>query len=275
MLKSRYEKSHTVLEKEAAAKALRRHGVSVNIPAYHPPRPPKNATEIEGYVKAKDATVRKDVAKFLAGRKGVGNFLTQLANDPDSEVRKSAVEAMGWNGDVNIYDYLQDSDLDVLITALDGIRRSSIGTGQGLIPLLQHPDAEVRLRATQALASLNKLSTLQKDSLVAACSDPDERIRMAALRRYPQMYSPEEPSAWVRYEVHQLNRNSKWNTSGVMTDWLYSDDGDLRAWLKGIIHFEDELLHQRFSWNDEKDKPKSHRQLRPPLFRPYGHPDRG
>jgi HEAT repeat protein len=275
VLQKKYETSTTVLEQEAAAKALHKQGVFVKIPVYHPPRPPKDKNEIEQYVNSKDATVRKDTAKFLAGRNGMSEHLKHLANDEDSEVRKSAVEAMGWNGDISIYDHIEDTDLDVLITALDGIRRSSIGTGKGLIPLLRHPDAEVRLRATQALASLQSLSIQQKDALAQLCTNTDERIRMSALRIHPNLYNSNEPSAWVRYEVQQINTTAKWNTKGVMTNWLVSGDEDQRAWLNGIIQFEDDLLHQRFSWNDERDKPDSHRQLRPPLFRPYGHPDRG
>ena len=79
----------------------------------------------------------------------------------------------------------------------------------------------------------------------------------------------------MRHEIQKLVPDARWDVDGVMTRWLRIGDADQKAWLTGIVQFEDDLLHQRFSWNDDKDKPKSHRRLRPPLFRGYGHPDRG
>ena len=140
--------------------------------------------------------------------------------------------------------------------------------------MLSHPDAEVRLRATQALASLDTLSTAQRDALKNLTQDKDERIRCAALTVFPTAYSSAEPSAWVRYRIAQQVGGVSWQYSGAMTTFV-TGNLDQQAWLNGVIQFEDDFLHQRFSWNDPNNKPKTHSRLRPPLIRPYGHPDRG
>ena len=56
---------------------------------------------------------------------------------------------------------------------------------------------------------------------------------------------------------------------------MYLSGGNELSWIEGLIQEQDDLVHEIYSWNDPKDKPHSHRALRPPRFAPYGHPNRG
>ncbi|MDP2309612.1 MAG: HEAT repeat domain-containing protein [Pseudomonadota bacterium] len=251
----------TTLAAQAAARALTAMGEPTPAPPFMPPQKPRDDGEIEAWVKSKDATVRKDACKFLAERSSAATWLPLLAADRDSEVRKSAVEAMGWSAATaaGAIPMLEDADLDVKITALDALRRSGAGTVAALSPLLAHPDAEVRLRAAEALATLGP-----SDALAPLVKDPDERIRAAAVAAYPLALNPEEASVLVR------------RAAGVGTPELPSANADPAAsWAEGVLAREDDLLHVRFSWNEPSDRPDVHRALRPPVVRPYGHPDRG
>lgn len=252
----------TSLVAQAAGRVLQRWGIPMNIPPFLPGTPPKDDTEIAQRAASADATVRKDLCKFLADGKHLAQ-LKILATDADSEVRKSAVEAMGWGPDATaeLETALSDSDLDVVVTALDGLRRSGRGDPDKILPLFSHTDHEIRLRATEALASLSP----PPETLRTAATDPDERIRAAVVRAFPQELSPQEPSALVR------------RSAGHPTDALsgLSLDADMPFWLNGLYAREDDFLHERFSWNDEADRPSAYDSLRPPVLREYGHPDRG
>ena len=63
-------------------------------------------------------------------------------------------------------------------------------------------------------------------------------------------------------------------SADIMTRWTVGS-ADENAWVQGIIQKQDDLCHEVFSWNDPNDKPLSHRGIRPPQFRLYGHPNRG
>ena len=54
-----------------------------------------------------------------------------------------------------------------------------------------------------------------------------------------------------------------------------TSDPDTRAWARGRLWEENQLLHARFSWNLPEDLPPSHKALRPPVWRGFGHPDEG
>lgn len=276
VLQQYFETTSSQIEKEVVAQALRMRGKSFPVGRYLPPSPPKNTKDLEQLITSKDPTVRKDAAKFLIGRKEFKTQLLVLTKDADSEVRKSAVEVLGWNGDSEIYQFLSDTDLDVVVTALDGIRHTKIGDGQGIELLLQHPDSEIRLRALQALVAVfGELSQKQKTLLSELCSDPDERIRASALMIFPKKMLRTEASDWLRWMV-TLSEPMVY-VEGVDDMASFGQKGtlDQKAWIRGVVEMEDDFLHRRFSWNDEKDRPPSHRALRPPLFREYGRPNRG
>lgn len=249
----------TALVAQSAAHALANLGRSVPAPPFNPPGKPRNDAEIDSLVGSPDATIRKDVCKFLAGRADAGQWLQRLEADPDSEVRKSAVEAMGWHADTvaGAVPLLQDIDPDVVVTALDALRRATAGDVETVSPLLAHSDGEVRLRAAEVLAALGP-----NDPLRALLSDPDERIRAAVVGVYPDVLDPAEPSVLVR-------RAARRSDADPLADPVNT------AWAEGILLREDDLLHQRFSWNEEEDRPSAHSALRPPVPRAYGHPNRG
>jgi HEAT repeat protein len=252
----------TALVAQAAGRALGALGEPTAPVPFHPPGRPADDAALDALLASPDATVRKDASKFLAGRDDAAARLVRLAGDPDSEVRKSAVEAMGWSvetaGAAGMY--LADPDPDVRVTALDAARRASVGDADRIAACLQDPDAEVRLRAAEALAALGA-----SDRLATRVTDPDERIRAAAVGANPERLRPDEPSALVR---RAAGRPSADPIDAPM-------DASLGRWAAGVIAREDDLLHLRFSWNDEADRPAAHRALRPPVYRAYGHPDRG
>ncbi len=245
----------TTLAAQAAARALTAMGEPTAAPMFSPPQKPRDDQEIEAWVRSGDATVRKDACKFLAEHPAAATWLPRLAADRDSEVRKSAVEAMGWSAATaaGAVPFLGDPDPDVRITALDALRRAGVGTVEAIAPLLAEPDAEVRLRAAEALAALT--ATPGRDAALAALiADPDERIRAAAIAVFPARVRPDEPSLLVR------------RAAGVAGE---------ATWADGVFAREDDLLHVRFSWNEPSDRPTAYAALRPPVIRPYGHPDRG
>jgi hypothetical protein len=183
---------------------------------------------------------------------------------------------LGWNGDNEVYQFLSDPDLDVVVTALDGIRRSKIGDGSGIEPLLKHSDSEVRYRSLQALAAVfGKLSQKQKTLLSELCVDPDERIRVSALMIFPKKMMSTEVSDWVRWRITLSDPIVYVKGIDDMASFGHKGTADQKAWIRGVVEMEDYFLHRRFSWNDENDRPPSHRALRPPLFREYGFPNRG
>ncbi|MCB9745185.1 MAG: HEAT repeat domain-containing protein [Alphaproteobacteria bacterium] len=275
----RAAKEPTALVAEAAVEALRRMGREATPPRYAPPDRPQSDAELERMIADPDATVRKDVSKFLAGRADAERWLLQLAEDKDSEVRKSAVEALSYSPGLahHLSRFTQDPDPDTLVAALDGIRRTGVGEPEAVAALLTHSDTEIRLRAAEALAELHQASPLPEGpatQLAAMLTDPDERVRAAAARAFPTQVSPDEPALLVLQiaaaagvELPSTQAAVRWVAPGASPEQA--------AWARGILIREDELVHLRFSWNDPKDRPASHRALRPPLLREYGHPNRG
>lgn len=275
-LQNYLHQSTSILERNIIAQELHRRGHHITVERFIPPKPPKDHKDLERILAAKDPTALKDIAKFLALKKRFHEQLFLLAEHEDSEIRKSAVEGLGWNGDPRVYQFLDDSDPDVVVTALDGIRRSRIGNGKGIEPLLRHPDSEIRYRALQALVAVfGELSQNQRALIGEFCADSDERIRAAALMMYPKKMKSDEPSDWVRWKISLSDSIVFQKGVDDMASLSILGDADQKAWIRGIVEFEDEFLHRRFSWNDEEDRPPSHRVLRPPLFREYGFPNRG
>lgn len=272
--RQRYAQTDTLLEKDIIAMAVQPYGVSLPSPRYRPPAEPRTEKEIADLVASRDATTRKDVCKYLAGRENVNHWLEVLAKDKDSEVRKSAVEALGWNGDVAVYGFVNDVDMDVRVVALDGIRIQRIGTGEGLELLLVDKDAEIRLRTVEAMVAVfDTLSLEQQELLSSLVQDGDERVRAILATVFPDRFTTDD-SMWVRYVLASHGHPIEIGYSDAMTTWT-QDKGDKQYWLQGIIEEEDAFLHVLFSWNNLQDRPISHKVLRPPLFRWYGHSNRG
>ena len=221
--------------------------------------------------------MRKDLCKFLVGHPTAPALLEGLASDVDSEVRKAAVEAMGWSEGVSLERFLQDSDPDTLITALDAIRRRGRGEASQVAPLLDHGDAEVRLRAAEALSALaiagdvpGPIAARIRDLLF----DPDERIQAAVAAVYPDAL-PVGASILVRRAAAAAGGPVA-DADDALVRWARPNaEPAAIAYARGVVVREDELVHLRFSWNRPEDQPPSHRTLRPPMIREYGHPNRG
>ncbi|MCB9742369.1 MAG: HEAT repeat domain-containing protein [Alphaproteobacteria bacterium] len=269
----------TTLVAEAAAEALTRLGEPTRPPRFHPPARPTSEAELQAMIQHEDATVRKDVGKFLAGRPEAAEALLQLAQDPDSEVRKSAVEALSYHPAHARYltRFLSDPDPDTLVSAIMGVARTRVGDPEALAALLDHGDSEVRLRAAEALTALHAASPLPEGPaarLAALIRDPDERLRAAAARAFPERVSADEPALLVR-QIAAAAGTLEAPTQAAVRWMGPGATPEQRAWAIGLLVREDELVHVRFSWNDPADRPASHLALRPPLLRTYGQPNRG
>ncbi len=266
----------TRLVAAAAARALTRLGHPMASAPYHPPGPPRSAEEIRAMANSPDATLRKDLCKFLGGSAQQLPLLEELSRDADGEVRKSAVEALGWSkGNAGrLTPSLADPDPDVVVTALDAMRRTGEGRAASIAPLLEHGDAEIRLRATEALAAQGACQQLR-----AVQGDADERIRAALGRSCPQRIASGDKALLPRRAAaaHQ-DQGSGWQDDpDALVRWALPSRAAEHGWwwARGVIAREDELLHLRFSFHGPQDRPPEYRALRPPVVREYGHPDRG
>lgn len=268
--------SPTLLVSMAAREALQRLGLpQPPAPPYRPPTP-ENFLQM---VKSSDATARKDSAKMMAGKPEHIDALLTLARDADGEVRKSAVHALGWTpgNAARLAPFLQDPDPDVVVAALDALHRTASTPGtapdhsfpsEAVAALFQHPDAEIRLRAAEALTR-----SAAPRALLTLARDPDERVRAAVAAVYPDACRPEEPSLLVLQAC--ATHGASTPADPLARAFASGADPSLLAWAAGVLAQEDDLLHLRFSWNDPADQPPSYRALRPPIVRPYGVPDRG
>lgn len=259
----------------AARSARTRLGDAVPAAPWRPKPPPRDDEALAALLHDPDATVRKDAAKFAA-RGGDPTPLLTLQQDADSEVRKAAAEALGRMAQhapkaqrdevlAGLVAALSDTDPDTRITALDAL--ASVGSvPEGartrVRELSRARDTEERLRAVEALAADR---SVPEAALRDALTDPDERVRAAAVARIPRALAKNEPSVLVRRAAR----------AGTCTLDAAPTDPSREAWARGALSREDDLLHLRFSWNDPSERPRSHRTLRPPVLRPYGHPDRG
>ena len=264
----------TVLVAAEAAQALTRLGEPARVPSYHPPTPPADSEALAAMASSSDATLRKDACKFMGGQAEALPLLASLAADADAEVRKAAAEALGYSpGQAErLLPLLGDLDLDGLITTLDALRRSGGASAEQLAPLAAHGDAEVRLRALEALAELGAGPALER-----ALTDGDERMRAAAASVYPRRIDPDEPSVLVRRAAARAAPRRWGEDPDLLVRAAASQlaDPHLPWWARGVIAREDDLLHLRFSFNDPEERPDAYRALRPPVVREYGHPDRG
>ncbi|MCB9762476.1 MAG: HEAT repeat domain-containing protein [Alphaproteobacteria bacterium] len=264
----------TALVASEAARALERLGVPTRPVEFKPRARPRTDAELEAQLASPDATVRKDVAKFLAGRPDAQPHLARLARDGDSEVRKSAVAAMAYDPEQAraLPGFLSDPDPDTRVAALNGIVENPVVPAPGLAALLEAADTEERLRAAEAMAALIRAghaSPADAAALAARLGDPDERVRAAAAAVFPERASADDPSVLVRRAAHLARADA------LVASARPGADPDAAAWAQGVLAREDELVHLRFSWNRPEDRPGSHRALRPPVIREYGHPDRG
>jgi HEAT repeat protein len=262
----------TGLVAAAAREALRARGLGGAAAApWRPPGPPSDDAALDALLSSPDATVRKDGAKFTVGRPGALARLARLRDDPDSEVRKAAVEALGRGASEAdreerlraLRPGLDDVDVDVRVTTLASfaaLGRVPEAARARIIALAGDADTEIRLRAVEALAAD---PTVPSSSLPVG--DPDERVRAAIVGRAPARLDVREPCVLVRRAAGR----------GVGILDAPGDDPHRRAWASGQLHALDRLLHARFSWNLPEDLPPSHRSLRPPIVRAFGHPDEG
>lgn len=243
----------------AAAKALRRPS-----PGWNPPHPsgPEAAIQL---LADPDPTTRKDACKFLAHVESPGAeaALLRAAGDVDSEVRKSAVEALGWDSGAQVGAALAvavgDPDPDVVVTALDAFRRrADLGDAGRAILGASTPialDGEVRLRLMEAMAASGQGA--------AGLDLADERAEAAFVRAGAPAMPP--ATSWLS-KVAEAEREAARSGAG---------EGARLRWERGVLAHEDLLVHLRFSWTDEADRTMSHRALRDPEVREYGHPNRG
>lgn len=241
----------------SAAKALRRPA-----PVWQPPHP----ADVAGAIRAlgdPDPTTRKDACKFLAQVEddAAQDALLVAAQDRDSEVRKSAVEALGWDegpkGTAALTAALRDVDPDVVVTALDAFRRRGdldrAAVQEGLLAGGTRGawlvDGEVWLRLHEAIAA--------SGDVLPGLDLADERAAAAFARRGLLEQVP-TPTPWI-----------------VQLALATGAGHPPTPWQLGVLAREDLLVHLRFSWTDEADRVASHRALRAPVVREYGHPDRG
>ena len=256
-----------------AAFALQARGRNVEAPRYVPPHPPADDHRLQALLRSSDPTTRKDACKFVAGRSDATSLLGVLIADTDPEVRKAAAQALGAapGSAPLLLPLLVDPDPDVVVTTLESLRRIGGFPRSPLRPLLSHPDAEQRLRAVEALASLGPHPLLEPLG-----GDPDERIRAAWARAYPERVTANDPSVLVR-RAAAAGPGPWGDDPSAMVRFAAGDspNADGSSWARGVLAREDDLLHMRFSFNDETKIPSSHRALRPPVVREYGHPNRG
>ena len=276
MLEDCMKSEPALLAKEACSDGLNRLGVRSDRPMYLPPR----ASDVQDTAKVRshpDPTFRKDAAKFLVKAAYGEEVLTELMQDSDGEVRKTAVEALGFRQSPLVWDGLQDSDPDVIVTALEAIRIGRVtGDLETVRPFLSHPDTEIRLRAVEVWTTFShQLTYSQSETLQTLMESRDERIRAAIVEEFPTWVAEDEPSMWVRLSSVRGTQKSStlWPNDAMIQ--MYQRGNNEQAWVDGLIQEQDDLVHEMYSWNHPSDKPQSHRALRPPRFAPYGHPNRG
>ncbi|MEC8382489.1 MAG: HEAT repeat domain-containing protein [Myxococcota bacterium] len=235
---------------------------------YLPPKPPEDNQELQELLDNTDPTVRKDAFKFLLLNPPSADALVPYLTDPDSDVRKMVALVLGWvpNSQALLQQLLNDADPDVLVTTLCALARQPLAQVEPLLAWTNHPDAEVRLRAIEALSMVENSEA--KVWLAKHVKDDDERIRAAVLSRLPELLTSDEPSMWVRCMAMA-------NGADIDGPWCPHQNGDWGHFGQGVVAAEDDFLHSLFSWNSPEEKPEGYRLLRPRSFVGYGQPDRG
>ncbi len=271
------ESEPSVLAKEECARSLHQRGIHTDTPRYTPPDLKRNQISLSQAVQHPDPTYRKDVAKYLPSISGGEDALSTLLQDSDGEVRKAAVESLGYAGSPLVWKAVMDVDPDVQVAALEAIRQQRMdGDCTELLPLLSHSDVEILLRSTEAMGSLSNLTPTCKAAVQALSQREDvndERLNSALVAIDPTVSVSE--SLLVQYTLATSKNTLMTKPSeATMTQWSQGTSNQ-QAWIRGLIQQQDDLCHEVFSWNDPADKPLSHRGVRPPNFSPYGHPNRG
>ena len=278
--------SPTALVGEAAARALAQLGRPVAPPrGYAPPSRPRSRGEAEAALASPDAVAQKDLCKLIEGEAWAAEVLAPLLASPDSELRKAAVGALGRSPAAGpaLVAALADTDPDTVVTALVSLAALAHPDPAPVLPFLDHPDAELRLRATEALAAAIQAMkatgappSSEAQAAVARMSrDPDERIAAAAAPLDPTVSPAEVSSVLGRRALAAVGRIDPAEAQLLVRAAAPGAPAGLRRWGEAVIDAEDYLLHVIFSWNLPSTRPGSHWVLRPWPHRAFGQPDRG
>lgn len=276
--------SPTALVAAAAAQSLARLGRPAPQPrAYAPPARPRDQAAALAALANPDAVAQKDLCKLIAGEPWAAEALRPLLRHPDSELRKAAVDALGRSPSAtpDLLAALHDTDPDTVVTALVSLAALSQPDPEPYLPFLAHPDAELRLRAAEALAAALRAPARPTPSPAARAAvaqlsrDPDERIAAALAPLDPSLDPAALPSVLGRRALAAEGRLAADEAQLLVLAAAPGADPALQRWAESVIGAEDYLLHVIFSWNLASTRPGSHWVLRPWPHRPFGQPNRG
>jgi hypothetical protein len=119
-----------------------------------------------------------------------------LLKDPASDVRSSAVEALGQMGREgaafakDVVPLLKDPASGVrssAVEALGQMGKEGAAFAKDVVPLLQDPDSGIRYRAVAALGQMGKEGAAFAKDLVPLLQDPDSDVRSSAVAALGQM----------------------------------------------------------------------------------------
>ncbi len=134
---------------------------------------------------AEEKRVLERLRAFELGEpENVADALLLLRNHPDPEMRLKGIRYLArdrFPNDVGVMEFaLRDQDPRILVIALEQIaQRSERGRQAAVLPLLQHDDERVVLRALRALRQVGTETAL---GAVITAMDPDNRAQFRAAR---------------------------------------------------------------------------------------------
>jgi len=174
------------------------------------------------------AKVRTVAARILASPSpDVIDALMESATDRDSDVRASAIHALGMLGGDKalavIISARKDSDPEVRATvcaALADLHRGVLGSATALTELLRDHDAAVRLAATKALFGLGAAASASSEPLIVATKDPCPLVQHQAILTLACV-APDAPATVDR--LISCLADDKWETqaaAAVALGWL-------------------------------------------------------